>query len=150
MSSTKLRSICRRLGFLTVCASLFVQVVFINGILRANAQKPKQKYPVNAAITQEESAQIQSKSIQVVSKSVVNVRSLAAANSTATSKAANQKAAKQVAQSAVLQTMPAPGSITEVNPPSAPAANNQLLSAPDIPSPLVPSPAPSQNFQGGI
>lgn len=136
-----------KLGFFAVCAALTVQLVFVNGTLHVNAQQKPKKPAEQTA--QEETAQIQSKSITVVSKSVVNVRTLAV--SSASSKSANQKANKQTEQAPALQTMPVPGTINEVNTPAPPPANlNQQLSAADVPSPLVPSPAPSQNFQGAI
>ncbi|HET6976886.1 MAG TPA: lamin tail domain-containing protein [Pyrinomonadaceae bacterium] len=148
MSFGRLKSICRQLGFSTVCVALLVQMVFINGTLRVNAQQKTKNLADQAA--QGETAQIQSRSIQVVSKSVVNMRSLAAAGSSS-SKAANQKVAKQTIESPVLQSMPVPGTINEVNTPAPPSSNlNQSTNAADVPQPLVPSPAPSQNFQGAI
>ncbi|HKU78067.1 MAG TPA: lamin tail domain-containing protein [Pyrinomonadaceae bacterium] len=140
---SKLKSICRKLGFITVCLALFVQVTFIH--VGAQQKKRVADQPV---APQEEPVQIKSNSIQVVSKTVVDVRSLA--SSTVSSKAANQKTAKQSVQTPALQTMPVPGSITEVDTPNPPSANNQLMSAIDVPQPLVSSPAPSQNFQGAI
>jgi hypothetical protein len=144
---TKLKSIGRKLGFITVTVGLLGQTVLINGTLHVNAQRNKRLEDRSVA-TQEDSVQIKSKSIQVVSKTVVDVRSLASSTATATSKITGKRA-KQVAPATVLQTMPAPGTINEVNTPSAPSSNN-LMSQVDVPQPLVSSPAPSQNFQGAI
>lgn len=140
-----LKSICRKLGLITVCVALFVQIVFINGALHVNAQQKKRIVDQPVA-PQEDPVQIKSSSLQVVSTTVVNVRSLASSN--ISSKTTN--ATKQAVQTPVLQSMPVPGSIAEVDTPSAPSANNQLMSALDVPQPLVSSPAPSQNFQGAI
>jgi len=142
------KSIGRKLGFIAVSVALLGQTVLINGSLHANAQQKKRvvDQPVAA---QENSVQIKSNSIQVVSKTVVDVRSLASSTAAASSRSTG-KAAKQVAPATVLQTMPAPGTITEVNTPSPPSGNNLLRSQVDVPQALVSSPAPSQNFQGAI
>src|SRR6185295_13884524 len=71
--------------------------------------------------------------------------------SSSSSKAQNQKAAKQSVQTPTLQSMPVPGSITEVDTPTEPSSRSLLMNqAADVPQPLVPSPAPSQHFQGAI
>lgn len=147
-SLSNLKSIYRKLGFITVCIALFVQMVFINGSLRVNAQQKKRV--ADQPVAQEDAAQVKSKSIQVASTTVVNVRSLASSTSSVSTKSANGKSAKQAVQTQTLQSMPIPGSITEVDTPSAPSANNLLMSEADVPQALVPSPAPSQNFQGAI
>ncbi len=142
-SLINLRSICRKLSFITVCLALLGQTVLIN----ANAQQ-KKRVTDQPVASQEDSAQIKSNSIQVASKTVVDVRSLASSSASAvSSKKGNQKAATQTT---TLQTMPVPGSIPEVETPAEPSIKSQSLSAPHVPQPLVPSPAPSQNFQGAI
>lgn len=140
--------ICRKLGLVVVCMALLSQTVLINGTLHANAQQ-KKRVTDQPSAPQEDQAQIKSNSIQVASKTVVDVRSLAASNNSAvSSKKGSQKTATQTT---TLQTMPVPGSIPEVETPAEPSTKSQsLLSAPDVPQPLVPSPTPSQNFQGAI
>src|ERR1700752_1454683 len=143
----KLKSISRKLGFITVCVALVVQMLFIN----VNAQQKKRVVEQPAQPAQDDTPQIQSISIQIVSKTVVNVRTLASSSPASATKNANQKAAKPPVQTQTLQSMPVPGSITEVDPPSAPSANSSsLVSEPDVPQPLAPSPGPSQNFQAAI
>jgi hypothetical protein len=91
----------------------------------------------------EATMQVQSNSIQVASTTVVNVRTLA------TSKKSNKASITKVQQTG-LETMPVPGSIAEVQTPGESGVSNQSITETDIGGPLVPSPGPSQNFQGAI
>lgn len=102
------------------------------------------KRPVSTTRQQDASAsnELQSQRVLVAQSAVVDVRKLSAQTK---SMGARKTGSAQVA---VQQEMPIPGSITEVDTPLQPAPTNQPLI--DVGGPLVPSPAPSQNFQGAV
>ena len=125
-----------KLGFMAAFAALLSQLILIGNA--QNKQKPTA--PV-------ETVQIQSKSVKPESTTEVSLRTLtSAARKTTTSKANSPKT-----PSPAFQTMPAPGSISEVDTPApSEAVATKSLTAADVGGPLAPSPGPAQNFQGAI
>ena len=140
---TRCRSVFRKLGFMTLCVSLLSQM-FINSS-HVHAQK---KASTGSASLPQDSVQIQSKSVQVAATAVVNVRNLASSTASSTSTKKAGRGSVSSIQSPGFQTMPAPGSITEVETPSETTPTSQAPA--DVGGPLAPSPSASQNFQGAI
>lgn len=101
-----------------------------------------------------QSNQIQSKRVVSVTKSVVNMRALADAESTAAKSSKKLRGAALQSPGADFQTMPVPGSISEVNTGSKSSGLEEVtpaqINSMDIGGPLVPSPGPAQNFQGAV